>query len=782
MGNILVLRGADFSDAKIATRTVPEATTSSGLYFRYIDSFTVSQSLTGCTSSNHTTLVADGGTFITTLTASAGYNNVTQSMITVVDGDDNPVSFTFSGSTLTIENITTDISITVTCTVKVVTLLSISVSGAASSVSMDTGTEYDTYYKSLNTLKNKINVTASFDDSTTQPVAAADYTLTCQQSLTTEGQKIFTVSYTYNGVTKTAQFTVTYSYTYYTLQWGGASYVSISETLDNATQTTPVSTIRRMQDYSVVITVDSGVASATVNNGTPIIAQNNTISIVINDVTADVTIYLNAAQPEPVINELEIPLYITASEANSKLRLEYQKSGSTNYAPFITAANIIPNLQYSTNGTSWTDFSIDSDNTSYSTTVNLNNIGDTVYIRAKNEIGRTGISMGNVTSTKPGSSHSSDEYYRFSYDGNNIYEYNSSHSSSNYYKYGFESGITPNDVQCIAINVVTNNGSNAMFEAGGNVMSLLYGGDNFKNKTEFPGVDELINSNASQTEITNAISHNIYFKNSGGLTGLFRNSYVTKLPEIHAKYLPYSSLSRFAQNCEKLKDLSNINLSLIHCSDFSCMYMFTNCTNVEQLPSVSGVNGEYYAGFGAMNNMFANVNSTADVAISDWRGINLPTILTYLSCSNTFGGCTNMQTSPDIVAQTLVPFSCASIFMNCTSLNNVTIESTQNAARTRTNNDVIYGLGMISTTTAVYKGWNYVGTSGDSGVESYREVLGSIHVKQAFIDTIPELTTAILSDASITNAKKYHAAGIPVYMDTNDGNKIKPWVIDIDTV
>jgi hypothetical protein len=89
---------------------------------------------------------------------------------------------------------------------------------------------------------------------------------------------------------------------------------------------------------------------------------------------------------------------------------------------------------------------------------------------------------------------------------------------------------------------------------------------------------------------------------------------------------------------------------------------------------------------------------------------------------------------------------------------------------------------MISTTTAVYKGWNYVGTSGNSGVESYREVPGSIHVKQAFIDTIPELTTAILSDASITNAKKYHAAGIPVYMDTNDGNKIKPWVIDIDTV
>jgi hypothetical protein len=66
------------------------------------------------------------------------------------------------------------------------------------------GTVYDT--DTLDSLKTDLVVTANYSDSSTQPVAATDYTLSGTLS---EGISTITVSYTSGSITKTATFNVT---------------------------------------------------------------------------------------------------------------------------------------------------------------------------------------------------------------------------------------------------------------------------------------------------------------------------------------------------------------------------------------------------------------------------------------------------------------------------------------------------------------------------------------------------------------------------------------------
>jgi hypothetical protein len=104
------------------------------------------------------------------------------------------VTGAWSGGTVTIPNVTGNIVITVVTSQRTVSSIS--------AVYTQSGTVYDT--DTLDSLKSDLVVTATFSDSTTGVISAADYTLS---GTLTEGTSTITVSY--GGKTTTFNVTVT---------------------------------------------------------------------------------------------------------------------------------------------------------------------------------------------------------------------------------------------------------------------------------------------------------------------------------------------------------------------------------------------------------------------------------------------------------------------------------------------------------------------------------------------------------------------------------------------
>lgn len=151
--------------------------------------YTVSNHLTGCTSSNSATTIAEGGSYAATITANSGYT-LTGATASVTMGG-NTVTGAYSNGTISIANVTGDIVITVTAATRTVSSIS-AVFNQGDNVVYTTD--------SLNSLKQYLAVTATYSDGGAE--AVSDYTLSGTME---EGTSTITVSY--GG--KTTMFNVT---------------------------------------------------------------------------------------------------------------------------------------------------------------------------------------------------------------------------------------------------------------------------------------------------------------------------------------------------------------------------------------------------------------------------------------------------------------------------------------------------------------------------------------------------------------------------------------------
>lgn len=155
--------------------------------------YTVTNTLTGCTTSNTAIAVTENAPYSATITASSGYS-LTGATVSITMGGTDITATAYNNGAISIASVTGNLIITVTAVA--VTLSSIS------AVYTQSGTVYDT--DSLDSLKADLVVTATWSDSSTTTVDSADYTLS---GTLTAGTSTVTVSY--GGKTTTFSVTVT---------------------------------------------------------------------------------------------------------------------------------------------------------------------------------------------------------------------------------------------------------------------------------------------------------------------------------------------------------------------------------------------------------------------------------------------------------------------------------------------------------------------------------------------------------------------------------------------
>lgn len=162
-------------------------------------SFAVTNTLTGCTTSNSATSVLENTSYTAVITASSGYTLVGATVSITMGGNDITTS-AYSGGIITINSVTGALVISVAAVAAVL--------NSITATYTQSGTVYDT--DTLDSLKDDLVVTANYSDSSTQTVPAADYTLS---GTLTAGTSTITVSY--SGKTTTFNVTVTA----WTLTW-----------------------------------------------------------------------------------------------------------------------------------------------------------------------------------------------------------------------------------------------------------------------------------------------------------------------------------------------------------------------------------------------------------------------------------------------------------------------------------------------------------------------------------------------------------------------------------
>lgn len=159
--------------------------------------YTVTNTLTGCTTNNSAVAVTENEPYSATITASTGYK-LTGATVAITMGGTDITATAYNNGAISIASVTGDLSITITAVA--VTLSSIS------AVYTQSGTVYDT--DTLDSLKTDLVVTATWSDASTSTVASADYTLS---GTLTAGTSTVTVSY--GGKTTTFTVTVTHNVT-----------------------------------------------------------------------------------------------------------------------------------------------------------------------------------------------------------------------------------------------------------------------------------------------------------------------------------------------------------------------------------------------------------------------------------------------------------------------------------------------------------------------------------------------------------------------------------------
>ena len=181
--------------SKVAYIDDDGATYYQDLYDALYPSYTVTNTLTGCTTSNAAASAIEGSAYSATITASSGYT-LTGATVSITMGGTDITSTAYNNGTISIASVTGNLIITVTAVA--VTLSSIS------AVYTQSGTVYDS--DTLDSLKDDLVVTSHWSDSSTATVDSADYTLS---GTLTAGTSTITVSF--GGKTTTFTVTVTHN-------------------------------------------------------------------------------------------------------------------------------------------------------------------------------------------------------------------------------------------------------------------------------------------------------------------------------------------------------------------------------------------------------------------------------------------------------------------------------------------------------------------------------------------------------------------------------------------
>ena len=248
--------------------------------------------------------------------------------------------------------------------------------------------------------------------------------------------------------------------------------------------------------------------------------------------------------------------------------------------------------------------------------------------------------------------------------------------------------------------------STALFEAEGNIMSLIYG-DDFKNNLTisstraFYGLfSECVNLVSAENLVLPAttLTDSCYYNMFNGCTSL------TIAPELPATTLASACYCDMFGNCASLTTAPK-ELPATTLVDNCYAYMFEGCTSLTTAPELPATTLGYYC----CSNMFRG-------CVSLKTAPELPaTKLAQYCYQNMFQDCTKLTTAPELPATTLASYCYASMFRGCTNLNYIKCLATDISASDCTSNWV---RGVASTGTFVKPSSMASWTTGVNGIPS----------------------------------------------------------------
>ena len=230
-------------------------------------------------------------------------------------------------------------------------------------------------------------------------------------------------------------------------------------------------------------------------------------------------------------------------------------------------------------------------------------------------------------------------------------------------------------------------GSTALFEAEGNIMSLIYG-DDFKNNSTisseyaFKGLfSDCVNLVSAENLVLPATTLAYYCYGS-----MFnRCKSLTTAPELPATNSAYGCYDNMFYGCTKLTTAPSVlpaNTLLDGCYH-QMFYGCTSLTTAPKLPATTLAEGCYQSMFNGCTSLTtAPALPATTLAMDCYRHMfdgctslttapkELPaTTLTNYCYFNMFNGCTSLTTAPELPARTLVDGCYQFMFNGCTSLN-----------------------------------------------------------------------------------------------------------------
>ena len=230
--------------------------------------YSITNNLTGCTTSNSATTIEEGSTYTATITASSGYT-LDGATATATMGGQSVTGF-YNNGTISIPNVTGNLVITVTATSAVTSISAVFTQGSAIIYSNS----------NLDTLRQYLVVTATYSDSTTTVVT--DYTLSgtleVGTSTITAGYGGKTDSFTVT-VTEVADTTAEIATEGYVSNYTGGRYATTAKTYGGITIRYPVTATTKLYPAGVIPyannTIANEVGNVTVFNNDVHVAHVN---------------------------------------------------------------------------------------------------------------------------------------------------------------------------------------------------------------------------------------------------------------------------------------------------------------------------------------------------------------------------------------------------------------------------------------------------------------------------------------------------------------------------
>ena len=222
-------------------------------------------------------------------------------------------------------------------------------------------------------------------------------------------------------------------------------------------------------------------------------------------------------------------------------------------------------------------------------------------------------------------------------------------------------------------------GSTALFEAEGNIMSLIYG-DDFKNNSTISSTyaftrlfEKCINLVSAENLVLPATTlvDGCYQYMFQGCTSL------TTAPTLPATTLAKQCYEYMFYKCSSLTTAPALPATILASGCYSSMFQdCTSLTTAPALPATTLANDCY-------DSMFKGCTSLTTAP-------ELPaTNLVNYCYDSMFAGCTSLTTAPELPATTLANYCYSNMFRNCTSLNYIKCLATNISATSCTSNWLI---------------------------------------------------------------------------------------------